>query len=242
MSAETLWLVERPIAHRGLHGGPAAPENSLAAFELAVRAGIPIELDVHRTIDGEVIVFHDDNLKRMTGVDKETRAACWAELTDLRLGGTGERIPGLREVLDLVAGRVPLLVEVKNRGSVGPLEEAVAGLLRGYGGSFAVQSFNPFSLSWFRLRHPGMVRGQLAGDFRGAGLAWYKKRLLRNLLLNRWSQPHFIAYDIRCLPHGAVTRAKRGGAFVLAWTVDTAENLTRARKLADNVIFETIRP
>lgn len=241
-SAAPSWLIERPIAHRGLHHGSRIPENSLAAFDRAVNARVPIELDVHRTADGEVIVFHDDNLQRMTGVDRELSRVGFAELADYRLVGTTERIPRLVEVLDLVGGRVPLLIEIKNRGRVGPLEEATAALLAGYRGAFAVQSFNPLSLSWLRRRHPEMVRGQLAGDFRDEFLAGYKKWLLRNLLLNRWSRPHFIGYDLRCLPHWAVSRAKQRGAAVLAWTVDTEEKLARARSLADNIIFESICP
>jgi glycerophosphoryl diester phosphodiesterase len=241
LSAEAAWLLERPIAHRGLHN-QTAPENSLSAFSRAVEARVPIELDVHTTADGEVVVFHDDNLRRLTGVDTAVREVAWSALAGLRLAGTVEPIPRLREVFDLVGGRVPLLIEVKNRGEVGPTEERLAELLSGYRGPFAVQSFNPFTLDWFRRHHPEIPRGQLAGDFRGEALRWYKKVLLRNLLLNAWSRPHFVGYDVRCLPHAAVTRARQCGVAVLAWTVDTAEKLETARRLADNIIFESIRP
>lgn len=240
-ATQTAWLTEFPIAHRGLHGD-AVPENSLAAFARAVAAEVPIELDVRITADGAVIVLHDDNLRRMTGLDRAVAAVTAAEVAELRLAATDERIPRLHEVLDLVGGRVPLLLEVKNRAAVGPLEERVAALLQSYRGPIAVQSFNPFSLDWFRRRHPAIVRGQLAGDFRGVDLAWYRKVLLRNLLFNRWSRPQFISYDVRCLPHAAVTRARLRGTAVLAWTVDTADKLSHARRWADNVIFETIRP
>src|SRR5262249_43468743 len=158
--------------------------------------------------DGEVVVLHDDNLRRMTGADRPVGAVTLAELADLRLAGTDERVPRLTEVVDLLGGRVPLLIEGKNRHAGGALEARLAELVQDYGGALAVQSFHPFSLDWFRRRHPGMIRGQLAGDLRGEDVAWYQKVLLRNLLLNHWSRPHFVAYDVRCLPHPAVTWAR----------------------------------
>jgi glycerophosphoryl diester phosphodiesterase len=236
------WLRRRPIAHRGLHRGAAVPENSLLAFQHAIEAGFAIEMDVRLSGDGNVYAFHDDTLGRLTGVDVPFHAADQTCLASLRLLNSDQHIPRLEEVLELVAGRVPLLVEIKTRGEVGPLESCVAALLAVYRGQFAVQSFHPFSVAWFRRHVPGMLRGQLAGDFRGAELSWPRKLALRRMWFNAVSRPHFIAYDVRCLPQPRVAQARRRGLPVLAWTVDSAGKLDAARRHADNIIFEGIRP
>jgi glycerophosphoryl diester phosphodiesterase len=177
----------------------------------------------------------------MTGLDRPFHTADRACLAPLRLLGTDQHIPRLEEVLALVAGRVPLLVELKNN-KVGPLESLVAGLLRRYRGLCAVMSFDPFGVAEVRRRAPGLLRGQLSGDFRGEKLPAWKKHLLQRMWLNPLSRPHFVAYDVRCLPHPAVLRARRRGLPALAWTVDSVEKLQTARQWADNVIFEGIHP
>ena len=235
------WITRTPIAHRGLHNH-ALPENSLGAFSNAVEHGYSIELDVRLSSDGKVVVFHDDGLRRLTGVDGAVETAAHSTLSKLTLKDTGEKIPALKDVLSLVDGRVPLLIEVKSRLSVGPLEEALAGALEGYGGEVAVQSFDPHSLRWFRDNRPDMMRGQVAGSLKGEGMAWPRKLLLRHLLMNRVSQPHFIAYEVDLLPCLAVSRLRRKGVPVLAWTVDSADKRQRAEEHADNIIFEGMMP
>jgi glycerophosphoryl diester phosphodiesterase len=137
------WLRSRPVAHRGLHDA-ARPENSLAAFEASAQAGHPIELDVHLTADGHAVVFHDDDLPRMTGRPGRVADATLAELRALPLLDTDERIPSLDDVLALVHGRVPVLVELKARAPYGPLEQAVRDRLRRRPGAYAVQSLDPW--------------------------------------------------------------------------------------------------
>jgi glycerophosphoryl diester phosphodiesterase len=214
----------------------------MAAFEAAAQAGYPIELDVHATRDGRVIVFHDDDLERMTGVAGRIHDRTLAELHGSRLCDSDERIPSLDAVLTAVAGRVPILVDLKNDGRPGRLEHAVAAALRGYAGEVAVQSFNPLTLAWFRLHAPALARGLLASDFEGVSLPRYKKFLLRRLLLAPLSGPHYVGYDLRSLPHWAPRLARRLGVPLLAWTIRNADELRRAQELADNVIFEGVRP
>jgi glycerophosphoryl diester phosphodiesterase len=235
------WLRQRPVAHRGLHDA-ARPENSPAAFEAAAQAGFPIELDVHLTADGAAVVFHDEDLLRMTGRAGRVADATLAELRALPLLGTAERIPSLDDVLARVHGRVPLLVELKARAPYGPLEQAVRDALRRHPGAHAVQSFDPWSLVWLRRHAPELPRGMLSCDFADEDLPAHQKVLLRNLVLAPHVRPSFIGYDLHALPHWAPMRLRALGLPLLAWTVRSAEDLVRARALVDNVIFEHVRP
>jgi glycerophosphoryl diester phosphodiesterase len=240
---KTDWLIHGFISHRGLHTGDSErPENSLKAFSSAVAAGYGIEMDVRLSADRKAVVFHDRTLQRMTGVEKHVSACTAAELGRIRLLGSEQTIPLLKEVLDLVKGRVPLLVEIKNDGKPGALEQAVFRDLSFYTGSFAVQSFNPFSLNWFKAKAPEIVRGQLSGDFRDEDLFFLKKLILKNLFMNWKSDPHFISYDVRCLPFWAVNRVRRRGLPVLGWTVRSQAEYLSVKPYVDNIIFENFIP
>jgi len=232
------WLTHTPIAHRGLHD-EIAPENSLSAIDKAIAAGLAIEIDVHLSADKQVVVFHDTTLIRMT--DRSGRLADFtlAELQQMRLRDSSCHIPSFAQVLERVQGRVPVLIEIKNKAGVGDLEQAIASQLDHYHGDFAVQSFNPYSVGWFAKHRPNWLRGQLSCDFRDEqDMTWLKKFLLRHLFMNSISQPHFIGYDVRCLPAWAVKRARKAGMPVLAWTVNNAEKQQHANQFADNIIFE----
>ncbi|MCK4776024.1 MAG: glycerophosphodiester phosphodiesterase, partial [Candidatus Krumholzibacteria bacterium] len=149
------WLIETPIAHRGLHDADTGvPENSLAAFEAARDAGYPIELDVRPLRDGEVAVFHDEDLERLTGRAAQLENQDSTSIKSFQLAGTDQTIPLLTEAFDVIGGRVPLLIELKNFGIPGRLETAVRAALQSYNGRFAVQSFNPFSMGWFKAHAP----------------------------------------------------------------------------------------
>lgn len=235
------WLWSRPVAHRGLHDA-LRPENSLAAFEAAAEAGHPIELDVHLTADGQVVVFHDEDLPRMTGRPGRVAEATLAELRALTLLDTHERIPSLDDVLERVNGRVPLLVELKARAPIGPLEQGVRDALRRRPGPHAVQSFDPWSLVWLRRHAPELPRGMLSCDFAEEDLPRHHKLVLQHLLLAPLVRPSFVGYDLHALPHWAPTALRRLGLPLLAWTVRTPEDLARARDLVDNVIFEHVTP
>ncbi|MEM6990361.1 MAG: glycerophosphodiester phosphodiesterase family protein [Myxococcota bacterium] len=234
------WIVDTPIAHRGLHDA-TKPENTRAAFDAAVAAGYAIELDVHASRDGVVVVFHDATLDRLTEHTGRVRDYEWSTLRTMRIAGTDETIPSLREIMTRVAGRVPVVVEIKNEGDPGRLERQVAADLTGTR-KFCVQSFNPMSLAWFRRNAPEVPRGLLSTDFVEESLPRYKKLLLRNLLLAPLVAPSYVGYDLRCLPFWAPTLSRHLGLPLLAWTVRSEADLLRARCLADNVIFEGVRP
>lgn len=246
MRPELDWIVTRPIAHRGLHDA-VSPENSLAAFERACAYGYPIELDVQLTADGEVVVVHDQDLAHMTGEPGLVRSMAYEQIRRARLVGSDQHVPTLDEVLTLVDARVPVLVEIKNFGSVGDLERRVLAAVHGYRGAVAVQSFNPMSMRYFRLQAPGIARGQISGPFRdidldGAQMSRASRVVLRTMALNALSRPHFIAYQLEGLPAAAVSLRRRLGLPVLVWTVRSPEDETRARRFADNIIFEDYLP
>ncbi|MEM9214129.1 MAG: glycerophosphodiester phosphodiesterase family protein [Cyanobacteria bacterium P01_F01_bin.150] len=234
------WMLNRAIAHRGLHSGVDSPENSMRAFAAAIVHNHPIELDVHLLADGHVIVFHDLDLERMTGVKGAIAHQTLASIQHLRLLGTEHHIPTLAESLEFIGGQVPILIEIKNRGRVGALEQAILRLLKDYTGDVAVQSFNPYSLAWFKKHAPHIPRGQLASNFKDTDCAWGLKIILGNLLLNWASSPHFIAYDINALPNLPTTIAKQ--IFkrpLLAWTIRSQLEHQHALEYADNIIFDS---
>lgn len=234
------WLVEYPIAHRGLHTDEM-PENSLGAFQNAIDNGYPIELDVHLTCDGTVVVFHDDSLARVTNKDGYVKNLTKDTLKDYSLFGTKYTIPTFKEVLDLVAGQVPILIEVKNTGKVGELESALLKILKDYTGEYAIQSFNPYVLEWFKKNSPQIARGQLAGYFKGEKLSFIKKFALKRMLLNKKiSCPDFISYDARNVPNRFVNKYKN--LPLLVWCVRSQDEYLKKVKYCDNIIFENFEP
>lgn len=237
------WGFAKPIAHRGLHGA-AGPENSLAAFEAAIAAGYPIELDVRLNADGAVYVFHDDDVARMTGRPGLVSELGGAEIAALRLAGSDERIPTFADVLDCVRGRTPLLIEIKNEGDVGALEQAVMSALEAYKGDYAIQSFNPFSVGWVAKHYPDVIRGQLSSDFRNEeDMSAIKKVVLSNMWLNAVSKPAFIAYDVRALDDKKIeAMKKRAHGRLIAWTIDDEAKRALCKQAGVNFIFEGVKP
>jgi glycerophosphoryl diester phosphodiesterase len=234
------WLVETPIAHRGLHD-KNAPENSIPAFKNAIENGYAIELDVQMLSDGTVIVFHDNSLSRLTNNDGYIKFLTKADLDMLTLNGSKEKIPTFEEVLQFVDGKTPLLIEIKNQDKVGELENKVIELLKNYKGQFAIQSFNPFVLQYFYKHAPNIQRGQLASFFKKEKLPFIQKFFLKRLALcKKVSHPDFISYDTRSLPNRYVKKFKDKP--LLAWTVKNQSEYMRVVKYCDNVIFEDFEP
>lgn len=231
------------FAHRGLHGEGRA-ENSLSAFSAAVEQGFGIELDVRLTKDGEVVVFHDDTLLRVAGDSRRVDECTLPELRALRLSGTEETIPTFHEVLALVGGRVPLLVEVKEDPGCRAVSDATAKILSEYDGEFITESFNPMTVRRMRRALPGSASGYLCDhftanpDYRAA-----KYLLIEHFLLNFIARPAFIAFDRAAVPYAPFTFMRkfwRAPAF--AWTVRSAEEEAACRADFDGVIFENYLP
>jgi len=233
------WLRTRPIAHRGLHS-KGVPENSLPAFENAVDAGYPAELDVRITADGEPVVFHDRRLDRLTDRTGAISNKRWADIADCQLMGTDETVPHLKTVLDTVDGEIPLLIELKNFHTPGKLERSVIDCLDTYDGDFAVQSFNPLVVWWLRRHRPDWPRGQLAPLSLGNG--YLSRKILKRLVPSIYTSPDFIGYGCNFLPTLPFNRGNKKEQHVLAWTVRSEDTLHKIKPHVDNVIFEAIRP
>jgi glycerophosphoryl diester phosphodiesterase len=226
-------LKRLPFAHRGLHGGGLV-ENSLSAFEAAIAAGHGIELDVRISRDAHAIVFHDAELDRLADATGAVDRRSSSELGKVTLRGTAETIPSLPDVLKLIGGRVPLLIELKAPDHrVAPLCLAVFHALEGYRGPVGVMSFNPEVGRWFRAHGARVTRGLVvteAGKRRRGG---FKRRLAL------WrSKPDFLAYDVRDLPSRFAARARTRGIAVFTWTCRSAEDKEKARLHADQIIHE----
>jgi glycerophosphoryl diester phosphodiesterase len=230
------WLKGVTYAHRGLHG-PGLPENALSAFAAAIEAGLGIECDVQRSSDGQAMVFHDWELDRLTAETGLVIERSAAKLGQIRIIGNDEdMIPTLRDLLDLVAGRVPLLIEVKTRPStrIPAICLAVRRMLEGYRGPVAVMSFDPRVSRWFARHSSHIVRGIVMME---EGNRTLFARTRRHITLWR-AQPDFLAYDITDMPSRFAGAQRRRGFPVLTWTVNTPALMERALKHGDGPIAE----
>lgn len=229
------WLTRWAFAHRGLHGD-SAPENSRAAFAAAIERGLGIECDIQLSADGQPMVFHDWDLDRLSAEYGPVGKKSAEELAKVALGTGRETIPALADLLYRVAGRVPLLIEIKSRNAVpvSPRCAAVRRALAGYGGEVAVMSFDPRVARWFSAHAPEILRGLIVSEEGEQGL---RGRLKRNLAVAHAS-PDFLAYDIRDLPSPFAARHRRSGMPVLTWNVRTRELRERAGRYADAPIAE----
>lgn len=232
------WITEKPFVHRGLLTGNF-PENSLEAFAECIASGHPIELDVQLTGDARALVFHDATLDRLTGLTGRVAGRSLGQLQKVRFCDTPITLPSLQDVLDLVAGREGILIELKNRGPAGALEHHVATLLSTYTGKTAVQSFNPWTVGWFRKHAPRVLRGQLSCIFDTDPMAEWKKFVLSNYGMNWFTGPHFVGHQWQHLPSMA-TRFLRYFHRIplLAWTITSPEQARLIRAHADNFIAE----
>jgi glycerophosphoryl diester phosphodiesterase len=231
-------------AHRGLHS-EGVPENSLAAFAAAVKGGYAIELDVRLSKDGVLVVFHDDTLTRMSGIDAKVCEYTAEELSKIPLLETEECVPTFDEVLTLVDGRVPLLVEIKEDGGDDKVSIAAANRLKTYTGPFVVESFNPLSVGRAKKILKDKYCGLLCHNYtkyEAYGKMLY--RLLEHFLLNVTCRPDFIAYNHNHAAHRGFKLMKNFYHTVnFAWTVKSAEEEKRARENGfDTVIFEQYIP
>lgn len=239
------FLGTQAFAHRGLHSKTLL-ENSRAAFQAAIERGLGIELDIQPAAGGEPFVFHDSSLDRLTDETGRFAARTAAELSQIKLKGMNETIPRLAEILRLVAGRVPILIEVKTNATspqtVGTLAMAVRREMEGYRGQVGVMSFNPHVGAWFAEHAPRVARGLVVTEEKdGRGWSRIKGRLARHIALWR-AKPVFLAYDIRDLPSSFAASQRKRGLKLLTWTVRTAEQERTALECADEIIFEQADP
>ncbi|MBQ7499442.1 MAG: glycerophosphodiester phosphodiesterase [Clostridia bacterium] len=232
------------IAHRGLFSDPGIPENSMPAFRNAVINGYGIELDLQLTKDGRLAVFHDNSLKRMCGVSKPLCRLSYAELEQLRLSGTDERIPLFTDVLGLVGGSVPLVIEIKPSKNFEKTVAKTVAALKDYKGEYCVESFDPFVLRQLKKTAPDILRGQLSRDYSDEKNKPFIERFVKtNLLFNFIGKPDFIAYRFDQSDRFSYRICRKLFKPVnAAWTIRNRRELDEAEKNFQIFIFEGFRP
>ena len=249
---------------------PLAPENSMPAFQAAVAAGYGIELDTQTTADGRLVVFHDENLYRMCGVDRNLYECTYDELRTYKLAKTEYGIPLFEDVLKVVDGRVPLVVEIKSEGNWKRTTRMTAEALDAYGVSvgsdnrargskevkkvgngeykrqpYCMESFHPLIVKWFRDNRPDVLRGQLSTNFFRSTLkrVWYENIVLTNLMLNFLSRPDFVAYNYRYKNQPSFWLCRNlFGVVSAAWTVRSEAALEKVAKVFEVIIFDSFLP
>lgn len=235
------WL----YAHRGLHdGNRQVPENSLRAFQLAVENGYGMELDVQLTADHQLVVFHDKNLQRVCGVDQVLHTLTYEELKQYPLPD-GSCIPLFSQVLELVAGQVPMIVEVKYHGNVTEIAKAACEALEAYNGPYFVESFHPLAMRYFQQNAPDVVRGQLAygGPWKKEDNSLVLHFAMKHLLVNCLSRPHFVAYSVPTDHTLAMWLMKHFfHPLLAAWTIREQIVLDDCEGTYDFPIFELFTP
>jgi glycerophosphoryl diester phosphodiesterase len=239
-------LLKAPYAHRGFHDLNAGrPENSRAAFSAAIECGYAIELDVQLSSDGHAMVFHDYALDRLTAEAGPVQQRTADALASIKLKGGAETIQTLPQILTLIDGRVPLLVEIKDQDgemgdTIGPLEAATARALQGYAGDVAVMSFNPHSVARMAQLAPDLTRGIVTSAYRYADWPLPKATCdhLREIPDYDRTGASFISHEVDDLSRPRVTELRKAGAMVNCWTVLSAEMEATARQYADNITFE----
>ncbi|MFA3916880.1 glycerophosphodiester phosphodiesterase family protein [Ruegeria hyattellae] len=240
-------FLNAPITHRALHDvSQGRPENSRAAIRAAITASYGIEIDLQLSRDDQAVVFHDYELARLAGQPGVIRSLVAAEASAMPLlHGDGEGIPGLSEVLELVAGQVPLLIELKDQDggmgpNIGPLEQATAQELASYSGPVAVMSFNPHSVAEMARLAPGIARGLVTSSYGPEDwpLSATTRDHLREIPDFDAVQASFISHEAGDLDRPRVAELKAQGVPILCWTIRSQAQEAKAREVADNVTFE----
>ena len=231
------WLLTKPIAHRGLWGDKIV-ENSLSAYKNAVDNGYPIEIDLYSSSDGVLFSFHDQDLMRMTGENGFIYEKTAKELSNIKLIGCDESIPTFDEVLSVVDGKVPLLIELKDQPNKSYVDKVI-NRLKSYKGEFAIQSFNPLYIKRVKKLAPRFIRGILGTKTHSKHLPFIKRKIVKNMLLNFLIKPDFISYSFEDLP---LKKCKVKKLPVITWTITSEKDYQQIKPYAKNIIFEHFIP
>lgn len=229
------FLVKNKIAHRGIFDNEKVPENSIKAFKNAINKGYVIEFDVHLTKDKKLVVFHDMDLDRMTKKKGPIKELTLEELQKIKLLDTDYRIPSLDEVLELIDGKVPILIEIKYDVKGFELPKLLLERLKTYNGEVAIQSFDPFIVSYIRFHAKDYLRGLLFGSFKNK----VKNIFINNLVLLPFdlfiSKPDFLAVDKKLYKNKIIKNFKKK-KIVVAWTMKSKEDVDKYKNKFDNII------
>ena len=226
------------IAHRGLFDREKIPENSMLAFDKALEKGYSIEIDVNMTQDGYIVVFHDNSLKRMTGIKNDITTMTLSEIKKLKLLETENKIPTFEDVLLQVAGKVPILIEVKPNSKYKELMKKLINLLEKYNGKYSIQSFDPRIVYWLKKNTPHISRGQISSKNIREVKSRILKILLGKMVFNIITKPNFISYQYLSINEKFYKKQKNKGREVIAWTLKNKEDYEKIRDYCDMVVFE----
>jgi len=238
------WIKDRLIAHRGLHSlDKTIPENTIKAFELAIERNYGIEMDINVMGDGTVIVFHDITLERLTGQKGKISELSFDDVKDMTIHNTDQTIPTLKSVLELVDGRVPLLIELKPLGNNQLLCERFWETIKDYQGAYGIHSFSPYIVNWFRKHHPEVIRGQITEYFRDdPKMNRFAKYLMKSMFFNRFTKPDFVNYGIKDLPNKYCDKAYKKGLCIISYASRNQAEFDMVKKHYDNSVFEYFIP
>ena len=240
------WLVARPIAHRGLHNKKAIIENTESAFEAAIDADYAIECDLQLSADGEAMVFHDDEVERLTDTKGDVSSFTTKQLQKLKFNSTSDRMQTLDEMLEQVDGLSTLVIELKSRwdGNMALVKRALE-VLENYDGPYALMSFDPGMIACARELAPHTVRGITADrttDPYYNPLPVSQRVAMRNFAHLEKTQPHFVSYNWRDLPFEPMTEIRNAGHPVITWTLHSKEESSKALRYCDQITFEGYAP
>lgn len=238
-----LWICNKPIAHRGLHNETIF-ENSLPAFENAIKHNFAIELDVRKTLDNILVVCHDDNLKRITGKDISIKNSNFEDIKNLTFINSNEKIPTFEDVINLIDGKTEILIEIKNESVFDrTIDILIYEKLKNYKGDYAIESFNPNTVKWYKKNAPSVLRGQLSSFFNDSNKKdFFKEHFLKPMKFNKSNKPDFIAYNVEDLPNEYIHNKTNKNIPLIAWTVTSQEQFNSIKDIASNIIFENFYP
>jgi glycerophosphoryl diester phosphodiesterase len=238
------WIKNGLIAHRGLHTiDKSVPENSMMAFHNAIAKGYGIEMDVNILKDGTVVVFHDKNLNRLCGVDQYLIDLTFDDIKNLKILNTEETIHTLSDVLTFINGRVPLLIELKPYGDCDFFCGNFMKVMKDYQGLWAMHSFHPKYVKWFRNHHPEIIRGQISEYFKNdPKMNKVSKFLMKHLWVNSVTKPDFINYGIHDMPNRYLDRAQKKGILVIGYASRSQTEFDKVKQYYSNSVFEFFEP
>lgn len=237
------FLKDNLYAHRGLHQkNKKIYENTLSSFDEAIKHGYAIEIDTNILKDGTIVVFHDRNLKRMCNRDLVLKDVNYSDLKDIKIKDSTEYIHTLKDVLDHINGRVPLLIEIKPFGNKRAHAKAVYEHIKAYKHTVAVQSFNPYIVLWFKRHAKEIARGQISEYFRADKLSKISRWAMKTMIFNCLTKPHFINYGIKDMPNRYVEKQRKKGVLIFGYVADNQKSLDFIRKQYDNAVFEGFIP
>lgn len=238
------WLQNNLIAHRGLYTkDQSIPENSIASFKHAMDKGYSIELDINVLKDGTVLAFHDFTFKRVCNDSRELKDVTYEECKNFTLFKTNEKIPTFNQVLELVKGKVPLLIELKPHGDVILLCESFMKSMKNYQGDWAVFSFHPKVVSWFKKHYPQVIRGQISEYFKDdKNMNKITKYMMKTMFLNRFTKPDFVSYGIYDMPNKYLDRLMKKGITVISYAARSQKDFDFVKSHYHNTVFEYFEP